>query len=448
MTNRDEPQLTRRRLLVAGAGAVAAASGLGLARGRVPRSFAAPAPRPQRQLRLVGTDGWVSHPLPQHPTSWFPDTLAPGEQTTYAFGFRNVTGLSTSDVLAQKGHAQASAPALYFDEGDEVTITITNVGLAVRPDLTDGHTIHWHGFRNAPVLFDGVPENSVAVPIGRDFPYFFRPVNAGTYMYHCHFEDVEHVQMGMTGVIFVRPSQNGQSHGGYTRFAYNDGDGSTGYDREYPLMVTEWWLRSHWNDAHIQESDWTEFTADVWMLNGRTYPDTLAPATTFDVHGVPATAAGDPIDPGTRLAYQPQSALLRGKAGDRILLRISNLGYQDHAITLEGLGFTVVGRDATLLRGRDGTDLSFRATEIDLGPGESADLIVTAPASSGSSGSDAYGSYDAYPLYDRGLRNGYQLAGSTEHTGMKTELRVYGPGSSLPAQSLPALDTPPVPPLV
>ena len=25
-------------------------------------------------------------------------------------------------------------------------------------------------------------------------------------MYHCHFEDVEHVQMGMTGIVFVRPT--------------------------------------------------------------------------------------------------------------------------------------------------------------------------------------------------------------------------------------------------
>ena len=53
-----------------------------------------------------------------------------------------------------------------------------------------------------------MPELSLAVPIGRDFTYFYRPHDAGTYMYHCHFEDVEHVQMGMTGMVFVRPKQN------------------------------------------------------------------------------------------------------------------------------------------------------------------------------------------------------------------------------------------------
>src|SRR3954462_13645027 len=142
--------------------------------------------------------------------------------------------------------------------------------------------------------------------------------------------------MGMTGVIFVRPSQNGTNHGGYTKFAYNDGDGSTGYDREYPIMVTEWWLESHWQDAHIQQPDWSDFKADVWMLNGRTWPDTLAPAAPFDSRRHPRIGDGPLTAPGTRLAFQPQSALLRGRQGDRILVRISNLGYQDHAITLDG----------------------------------------------------------------------------------------------------------------
>ena len=97
---------------------------------------------------------------------------------------------------------------LSFDEEDDIYLTLTNLGLLQRPDLFDGHTLHWHGFVNAIPLFDGVPELSLAVPVGRDLTYFYRPHDAGTYMYHCHFEDVEHVQMGMTGMVFVRPKQN------------------------------------------------------------------------------------------------------------------------------------------------------------------------------------------------------------------------------------------------
>ena len=82
---------------------------------------------------------------------------------------------------------------------------LSNLGLSQRPDLVDGHTIHWHGFVNEAPVFDGVPELSLSVPIGRSFTYFYVPHDAGTYMYHCHFEDVEHVQMGMTGPA-VRPA--------------------------------------------------------------------------------------------------------------------------------------------------------------------------------------------------------------------------------------------------
>ena len=151
---------------------------------------------------------------PADPPFW-PDSLAPADYDIYVFGFRDVTGLSATEVTAQRGQAQISAPVLVFDEEDDVFITLTNLGLPVRPDLIDGHTIHWHGFVNAIPLFDGVPELSISVPIGRDFTYFYRPHDAGTYMYHCHFEDVEHVQMGMTGIVFVRPKQNATGAGGF-----------------------------------------------------------------------------------------------------------------------------------------------------------------------------------------------------------------------------------------
>ena len=57
----------------------------------------------------------------------------------------------------------------------------------------------------------------------REFPYFYHPPDPGTYMYHCHFEDVEHVQMGMTGIVFVRPAQNKTGAGGGPVARYNGG---------------------------------------------------------------------------------------------------------------------------------------------------------------------------------------------------------------------------------
>ena len=120
------------------------------------------------------------------------------------------------------------------------------------------------------------------MPTGRDFTYVYRPRDPGTYMYHCHVEDVEHVHMGMNGLVFVRPLQDGQNLGGRTKFMYNDGDGSTGFDREFAMFLSEVWAESHWADAHIQLPEWSDYRADFGLLNGRVYPDTIAPNGSID----------------------------------------------------------------------------------------------------------------------------------------------------------------------
>ena len=113
---------------------------------------------------------------------------------------------ATPDVLIPKYKfsAQWPAPILAVQKKSELYITMTNLGFEIRPDLSDAHSIHWHGFRNPNTIFDGVPEVSISVPPSRDFPYYYKPRNEGTYMYHCHFEDTEHVQLGMDGVVYIQ----------------------------------------------------------------------------------------------------------------------------------------------------------------------------------------------------------------------------------------------------
>ena len=404
--------LGRRAVILGAAGALGAAA-LG---SRASLGSAAAMPRvvtpqattagPRKIVHLAGTDGWVSMPAgsPADPP-FFPDSLAPSPFDTYVFGFRNVTGFTDAQVAATRGKAQISAPMLAFDEGDDITITLSNLGLLQRPDLFDGHTLHWHGFVNAIPLFDGVPELSLSVPIGRNLSYFYRPHDAGTYMYHCHFEDVEHVQMGMTGMVFVRPAQNkGTASLPPGKYAYNDGDGSTRYDREFAFMMTELWSAAHYRDAHIQVSDWTDYAPSFWLLNGRGYPDTLAPG-------------GDPLSPAAgRLQYQPISSLITCNVGETVLLRMSNLGYQNHAMTLDNVDMKVIAKDASLLRGRDGTSNYQATNSVDVGPGESRDVLVT-PTRPGE-----------YLLYDRthGLTGN---GGGVGLGGMMTVLRVGAPGT-------------------
>ena len=78
-------------------------------------------------------------------------------------------------------------------------------------------------------------------------------------------------------------------------------------------------------------------------------------------------------------------------AGERVLLRMSNLGYQNHAMSVDNIDLTVVAKDASLLKGRDGTANYLTTNSVDVGPGESRDVLFTAPAPG------------EYLLYDRQL---------------------------------------------
>lgn len=388
---------------------------------------------------FVATDGWIyldpATPVPPY----HPDGMAPAPFTTYIFGFRDVTPVMASNdlVYAQKMKAQLTAPLFWVEQEADYTLKVTNLGLQIRPDLIDAHTLHFHGFRNAIPIFDGEPHSSVGVTIARDLTYFYRPHDPGTYMYHCHFEETEHVHMGMIGPCFVTPIQNyegapgapiarlgGNTDPGAPRgYVYNDGNGSTAYDREFIMLLSEIWTESHWCDSHVQLPEWSDYAPEFYLLNGRVYPDTLLPN-----GGGTDLTTGDLIAPEghPELQYQPVSSLVECNEGDRVLFRIINLGFEHQTMRLDGIKMQVVGKDATLLRGRNGADLSYATTTVAVGPGESTDAIFVAPAHSGN------GAYDTYLFYNRDysrLNNG----GHPGYGGQMTEVRVY-PAGTLGAQ--------------
>ena len=197
------------------------------------------------------------------------------------------------------------------------------------------------------------------------------------------------------------------------------------------MLLSEVWGDSHWADAHIQLPEWSDYRADFALLNGRVYPDTLAPNGSIDPFNPVRDADGDLIAPAgnPHLKYQPLSALVTCNAGERVLLRFANLGFRESAMTLAGIKMRVVGKDATPMKGRDGTDTSYQASTVSFGAGESIDAIFTAPPHSGGAGPDTY------VLYNRAYAHSNNLAGGG-FGGQRTEVRVYPPGT-LPAQSIP-----------
>jgi FtsP/CotA-like multicopper oxidase with cupredoxin domain len=380
-------------------------------------------------IHLVGTDGWINLPgqvpIPGTVDQFYnPDSLAPAGLTSYIFGFADVTGLSDEQVQARKMKAQATAPMFWVNENQEYYLKLGNLGLQMRPDLTDSHTLHWHGFRNAWPVFDGEPHSSLAVPVGRSLMFYYRPLDAGTYMYHCHFEETEHVHMGMTGAVFVRPAQDQNPLNPGERYVYNDGDGSTAFDREFVILLTDFWAEAHWDDAHIQLPDWTDFRPDFFLMNGRVYPDTLAPNGTGTD---PATGDLIPTPGYEQLQYQPISSLIQANAGERVLLRFINLSFGMQSMTLPGMKMKIVGKDATLLRGRDGTDLTYETNTVLTGAGQSVDAIFTAPP--------VPSAVKKYLLYNRNYDR-LSNAGGSGYGGQMTEIRVH-PAGTLPPQTEP-----------
>lgn len=330
--------------------------------------------------------------------------------------------------------ANAPAPTIEVDEDDELFLSLTNVGMTMRPDLFDPHTVHWHGFPQASPIFDGVPDSSISINMGATLTYYYNAKDAGTYMYHCHVEATEHMQMGMLGNLLVHPRQNkltagtellaafatnganvnnggttpppaintGVKHAANVTYAYNDGDGSTAYDVDFPIQMGSFDPDFHDASLNVQPLPFAGMDDRYFMLNGRGYPDTAVKGS------LPNTP--DPV--GGSHESQPVDSRIEATPGQRILLRISNLNITAfYTLGTNGLPMEVIGLDARLLRDDTGKNMYYKTNSLTLGGGQSADVIITAPMATG-----------IYFLYTQNLDH---LSNNTENFGgMMTEIHV------------------------
>jgi len=280
----------------------------------------------------------------------------------------------------------------------------------MRPDLFDPHTVHFHGFPQAASIYDGEPMASVSINMGGTLRYFYQIEQPGTYLYHCHVEATEHMEMGMIGNLWVEPKQNNLPDGtdlnGFThqtgyKYAYNDGDGSTYYDVDFPIQMLAFDRNFHEEHIAVQPLPFWSLDESYPMLNGRGYPDTVNPAPLVN-------SLGD--------ASQRVSSLVTATVGQKILLRLSNVSVSDfHTLTVLGIPMRIVGKDARLLRGPTGLDLSYETTSITLGGGEAADAILDTTGL-------APGNYFIYDTRLNHLSNDLE-----DYGGMMTEIVLNAP---------------------
>jgi len=344
------------------------------------------------------------------------------------------------------------APLMAIDEDDEFFLTLTNVGMIMRPDLFEQHTVHFHGYPNASPFYDGVPDASVAINIGGSFTYYYLAPDAGTYFWHCHITPPEHLQMGMVGQIYVRPRQDrvpaGNSlhaslvaqqsdlrtackttvdilctnpvpptdngavaaativDGGTGGYAYNDGDGSTHYDVEYPLQIHGFDPDFHFVGMTFNPEAFVDMKDKFFLLNGRSYPDTVTP-------GPLTTMSTD----GSSHFSQPLPSIINIPAGGKALLRISDLDVTEYQ-TLASLGIPmhVIGYNAKLLRDQSGNNMDYYTNSITLAGGESLDVILDA------SNTTLYPKNSVFYLYTPNLDH---LSNDQENFGgLMTEVRI------------------------
>ncbi|MDR3747569.1 MAG: multicopper oxidase domain-containing protein [Acidobacteriota bacterium] len=383
------------------------------------------------------------------------------------------------------------APLFAFDEDDEFFLTLTNVGMIMRPDLFEQHTVHFHGYPNASSFYDGVPDASVAINIGASFTYYYLAPDAGTYFWHCHITPPEHLQMGMVGQLYVRPRQDRVPSGGILyaylgyqngislpatnpvvdlrtvcnpandilcsasmpaintaaarpaagtlcsgasvvsgtegttpEYVYNDGDGSTCYDVTYPIQMHGFDPNFHFVGMTFNPEMFVDMNDKYFLLNGRSYPDTVAA-------GPQATVSSD----GQMHYSQPLPAIINIPAGGKASLRLVNLSVAEY-FTLQSLGVPMheVGFNAKLLRDQDGNSTEFYTNSITLGGGESLDVILDAS----DDGCSAYlGAGCATKLYPAGSKfyvyssNLEMLSNDAENFGgMMTEVNICNSVSS------------------
>ena len=178
-------------------------------------------------------------------------------------------------------------PTIEVIEGDRVRLIVEN-------RLPEGFSMHWHGLE-VPFEMDGMPGLSQdLIPPGGSFTYEFTLRQNGTFFYHSHMAMQE--MMGLIGLFIVHPRKPHLPQ----------------VDRDFGLVLQEWAILPN---NTVPNSLAMEFN---WLtINGK-----AGPATT------------------------PMLV----KVGERVRIRIVNLGMDHHPMHIHGHQFYVTGTEGGRIR--------------------------------------------------------------------------------------------------
>ena len=176
-------------------------------------------------------------------------------------------------------------PTIEAVEGDRVRILVTN-------RLKEPTSIHWHGLF-VPNGMDGVSGlTQKPIPPGETYVYEFTLRQHGTFMYHPHADEMIQIALGMEGFFIIHPKE----------------PENPPIDRDFAIFLHEW--RVEPGSSTPNPNIMTDF--NLFTFNSRVFPGT---------------------DP------------LIVKLGDRVRVRIGNIGQDAHAIHIHGHRFWVTQTD-------------------------------------------------------------------------------------------------------
>jgi hypothetical protein len=146
-------------------------------------------------------------------------------------------------------------------------------------------------------------------------------------------------------------------------YAYNRADSRFTPSEEFMVLLSE--LDPYQHQAVEQGTAFNinNYKARYWLINGRGFPDSIA-----DNY-----ASWLPNQPYGALArIHPFDASLHPYPG---MIRYLNVGTEDYPFHPHGNNGLVIGRDGRVLEGPTGQDLSFEKFDINIGPGQTWDVI-------------------------------------------------------------------------
>jgi FtsP/CotA-like multicopper oxidase with cupredoxin domain len=293
---------------------------------------------PNPTFTLKATDGYIQ---------------LPDGNVTYMWGY------------ALDGAAfQHPGPVLCVNEGDTVTVILNNsLSRPVSIMFPGQEGVQANGVPAQP-QGDGAALTSltdVAAANGGSVAYTFTATSPGAYIYESGTDPATQVRMGLFGSLIVRPTA-----GANQIFTRPDSQFTPG--EEFMVLLSE--IDPYQHSAIEQGYPYSlnNYRPRYWLINGRGFPDSIA----------------DNYSPA--LPDQPYGALARIHPYDATnhplpgAIHYINVGSEEFPYHPHGNNGLVVGRDGRPLagpsvNGQPGADLSFEKFAVNIGPGQTWNVL-------------------------------------------------------------------------